>query len=559
MLVACQRDGVPALIDVKGVSPTRLEVGERMEIRGDGFPGGRTADIVFRGTLHRPGEEPIQGVALRFQGPVSSESLIELPITDDMEARFCGGRERLVHTTFRGEVEVSFSSRATRGVPVYGILPAVVLDFRPTSRGDRERAELEGRKVLALHGIALDEEDHTGAVVKDVLAGSRGANAGLSPGDRILSFDRVNVANAADIRMPRAAAKAIIQIRPAASLRDEERVLDIDVEALRSSPRTQRAAVLVFAIAVLLIVVFGPRYPRLLFWASHAKAALFALRDRSRHILHRRERLPSFVMAGLLLAVLASVPFSRFLLLSELDFALLAILVLVLHTVRAVRSGERGSLVRELFAVTLPLTFCLVSVCFLGGSLRLTDYSAAQGAGPWDWTAFSQPFSLALAVIYVHTVTATFGARFDERRARSAEPFTDALSASLLVIAFLGGWRLPYALEGLHSPVLCGVLSGLTFLGKTCITWALLVIVREARARSRGPFATRAAPKRILAISVGAVLCAAMGWFMVRYPIPEDVLWSLRMLTGFGALFTVMLVFVHGFTLRHRQLTDPLA
>lgn len=556
--MGCQRDGVPALIEVKGVSPTRLEVGERMEIRGDGFPGGRTADIVFRGTLHRPGEEPVSGVALRFQGPVTSESLIELPITEDMEARFCGGRERLVHTTFRGEVEVSFSSRATHGVPVYGILPAIVLDFRPVLRGDRERAELEGRKVLAQHGIALDEEDHTGAVIKDVLAGSRGANAGLSAGDRIISFDHVSVASAADIRMPRASAKAIMQIRPAASLRDEERTLDIDVEALRSSPRTQRAAVLVFAVTVLLMVLFGPRYPRILFWTAHAKAAFMSLSSRARLVIYRRERLPSFVLAALLLAVLASVPFSRFLLLSELDFALLAILVLILHAVRAFRFATTGR-ARELASVTLPLTLCLLSVCFLGGSLRLTDYSASQGSGPWEWNAFSHPFALALSAIYVHCVTATFGARFEEKKARTAEPFTDVLSASLLVIAFFGGWRLPYALEGLHSPVLSGMLAGGVFLVKTCISWAALVVVREARARSRGPFDQRVAPKRIAVLSAAALVCAGMGWLMIRYAIPEDVLWSLRMLTGFGAIFALMMLGVHGLALRQRQLADPLA
>lgn len=557
-VLACQREGVPALIEVKGVSPTRLEVGERMEIRGDGFPGGRVADLVFRGTIHRPGEEPVTGVALRFQGTVTSESLIELPITEDMEARFCGGRERLVHSTFRGEVEVSFSSRATRGVPVYGILPAVVLDFRPVLRGDRERAELEGRKVLAQHGIALDEEDRTGAVVKDVLAGSRGESAGLAPGDRIIAFDHVSVASAADIRMPRAASKAVMQIRPAASLRDEERTLDIDVDALRASPRTQRAAVLVFAVTVLLMVLFGPRYPSLLFWAAHVRSAVVALSARTRRVVYGRERLPSFVLAGLLLAVLASIPFSRFLLLSELDFALLAMLVLVLHAVRAFRYATAHR-VKELAAVILPLSMCLVAICFLGGSLRLTDYSASQGAGPWEWNAFSQPFSLMLSAIYIYCVTSAFGARFEEKKARTAEPFTDVLSASLLVIAFFGGWRLPYALEGLHSPVLCGVLSGVVFLVKTCATWAALVVIREARARSRGPFQKAIAPKGIALVSSAALLCAGMGWFLVRYPIPDDVLWSLRVLTGFGAIFSLMLLAVHGLALRQRQLADPLA
>ena len=50
-----------------------------------------------------------------------------------------------------------------------------------------------------------------------------------------------------------------------------------------------------------------------------------------------------------------------------------------------------------------------------------------------------------------------------------------------------------------------------------------------------------------------------MGWLMIRYPIPDDVLWSLRMITAFGAIFALLMLGVHGIALRQRQLADPLA
>ena len=57
-LVGCQKDSMPQLIQVLDLAPHEAEVGDRLEVLGSGFPHGKTAHLVFRGNLNRPGERP---------------------------------------------------------------------------------------------------------------------------------------------------------------------------------------------------------------------------------------------------------------------------------------------------------------------------------------------------------------------------------------------------------------------------------------------------------------------------------------------------------------------
>src|SRR5271154_4199704 len=87
-LVACVRDGSPQLIQVLEVAPSEAEVGERIEILGVGFPQGKPAHLVFRGTLFRPGERPIEDAEIAAEGTVRNAQQIELAFTEAMQALF---------------------------------------------------------------------------------------------------------------------------------------------------------------------------------------------------------------------------------------------------------------------------------------------------------------------------------------------------------------------------------------------------------------------------------------------------------------------------------------
>ena len=76
-LVACQRETLPPLIQVLEFAPREAEVGDKLELRGAGFPQGKSAQIAFHGTLHRPGEKPVSGVEIEATGLVTAAQSID--------------------------------------------------------------------------------------------------------------------------------------------------------------------------------------------------------------------------------------------------------------------------------------------------------------------------------------------------------------------------------------------------------------------------------------------------------------------------------------------------
>jgi hypothetical protein len=114
LLFACVREGSPQLIQVLEVAPNEAEVGDRVTILGAGFPQGKVAHLAFRGTLHRPGEKPIEDAEILAEGTVKNAQQIDLAFTDALQALFCGAPGDAAHTTFDGELEVAFAA-AIRG------------------------------------------------------------------------------------------------------------------------------------------------------------------------------------------------------------------------------------------------------------------------------------------------------------------------------------------------------------------------------------------------------------------------------------------------------------
>src|SRR5258706_12729825 len=82
----------PQLLNVLDFAPREAEVGDRLEVIGAGFPEGKTAHVVFKGTLHRPGRKPIKGVEIDVDAASSTAAKIDMMFTEGLEASFsCAG------------------------------------------------------------------------------------------------------------------------------------------------------------------------------------------------------------------------------------------------------------------------------------------------------------------------------------------------------------------------------------------------------------------------------------------------------------------------------------
>ena len=154
LLLGCDR-ALPPLVDVLEVGPRSIERHERLEIRGAGFPPGRPATVIFRGTASSPGERP-DAVEIVADGKASSDETMAVPFDEALEHRFAARGGPLRHTTFHGSVEVRFA--VPGGNPVYGARNDVVLDVRPKLRLDPD-ADERGRAVLAKLGATTSEDD----------------------------------------------------------------------------------------------------------------------------------------------------------------------------------------------------------------------------------------------------------------------------------------------------------------------------------------------------------------------------------------------------------------
>src|SRR6185436_17401065 len=111
-LVACSgcvsTEAPPQLLNVLDFAPREAEVGDRLEVIGTGFPEGKPARVVFKGTLYRPGKKPVKGTEIEVEAASTSSDRIEMIFTEGLQTAFCGAGDQAIHTTFQGDVIASF-------------------------------------------------------------------------------------------------------------------------------------------------------------------------------------------------------------------------------------------------------------------------------------------------------------------------------------------------------------------------------------------------------------------------------------------------------------------
>src|SRR5258708_5814972 len=87
---SCTQPPAPQLVRVLDATPREIEVGDKIEIVGDGFPAGKPARVTFRGVLNRPAERPVRSAEIVLAGTARSSTQVEVPFAEATEALFCG-------------------------------------------------------------------------------------------------------------------------------------------------------------------------------------------------------------------------------------------------------------------------------------------------------------------------------------------------------------------------------------------------------------------------------------------------------------------------------------
>jgi hypothetical protein len=458
LVAGCGRDRTPQLIRVSDVTPRELEVGDRLEIAGDGFPQGRIAHVRFQGTLHRPGEADVTGADVEADGLVTGPSVVRVPFDAALQARFCGAGRKATHTTFEGDVEVAFEAAAPGAPPVAGRATGVVLDVRPGA-GQPSRADLaEGERTLSALGLRLDGAEHgaRGLLVDAVEPASRAARAGLLPGDLVVAFGGVRAASLADVRLAPAQSTVELRVRRGATGAEQTHVVDVVGLAPASSAEGLAALVLLALAAAALLLGLGPRSLRATLAEARLAARLRSFAPSARSGLERLVRRPG--TASLTAAALVpplTVAFGPWAFGADADAAVLVTIANTAFLAAALvtRGWGCGGALRTFahaLAFVAPSSVATVATVLVTGTLRMREIQSLQGGWPWEWHAFRHPPALVLAALALAPLASPARAQV---RGPLGPEMPDAARASFRFI------------EWIHGSFVCTLLVGLVFGG----------------------------------------------------------------------------------------------
>ncbi len=194
----CRADEPLELLVVHRLAPSRASAGDRVLVTGEGFPEGRSATVTFQGDLLRPGAAPERDVRIVLP-PASAD----LTFDRATERRFVGSGEGALHTTFRGNVCVTFQPGALGSMPVSGAAHDVRFDVLPSGVDEASVAERPDQvRAAAFLGFSVTADPYgRGLDVGAIDADGRASAAGIRAGDLIVELDGATVLSEADLRV----------------------------------------------------------------------------------------------------------------------------------------------------------------------------------------------------------------------------------------------------------------------------------------------------------------------------------------------------------------------
>ncbi|MGB5349056.1 MAG: PDZ domain-containing protein [Polyangiales bacterium] len=412
LLSACSGYDDLALLDVETIEPPEIETGGTLRIHGHGFPLGRAPEILLRGSIYRPGMRASR-IDARLAGEVRSESLIEIPIVEELIDAL-GGR-----ATVDGELRVGFRAADQRR-DVFAA-ERVRVDFLPdTSSQLRADVDREGQSsplpVSPSFGLELSREE-LGAVGVEVVSvdpDGLAARQGVKSGDTIVGLDGMSLYSRRDFLPDPSRTESTVLVA-----RDGLR----GVHALRwpHEAKERSAEPMAIGLFVLLGLLLGWLSPATLWLrTSPATVSLSAWLTGSSLI----------VIFAALLVFVSALHWTTMWILGLGTFAALFTLA----------TRDRAGASSFAFAVTATVT-----VMLLARTASLSLIIAAQHPSVLRWYLFQSPASFFACAAYVYALGAV-GAR-----ANYSASLYSAAAAVFGAALFLGGWPLAGSMGGIAA------------------------------------------------------------------------------------------------------------
>jgi NADH-quinone oxidoreductase subunit H len=539
-IVGCQ--GVreePQLLVVADVSPTQVELGDRLEVVGDGFPDGRRATVQLTGLVYRAGDSQVRGYEQSFMARSAGRNTVTVVPTEAQLTELVGIGEDARHATFRGEVRLAFSSHQANTGPVYGRLSDVVIDVFPWSVPElvHQQRHEEARRFAEFLGLSFAAPGDFDVVL--VKPGGRAERAGVRGGDRLLSLDGLRLRAPADFSASGASTRAVLSLRRG-RLQDPIE-LPLDIAGFRPvSARNLAGATLLVGFAAALLLLSGAPLFRVFTWLERCLVQRYfelcqsraeATRLKAAHLegVFSRALLPQGVFGAVfrpipyLVVLGTSAAFAwlgaeKTLVGPDLDVPILFLLA-ALGTLTGAclfggfRESARWSLGAGLKSAAgallfhVPAGLSLLCVFVHAGTLRPAEVVADQGLLPWRYNLFQSPMLLAAFVVLMASCLPdssrrAFGVKnLDDPsdQERSEHPTARSLAfiaelthvlviSGLATVLFLGGWSLSIApsstpVEGSFGLLAGAVLLQLKLLGVVLVVfgskWVLRRVTRQ--------------------------------------------------------------------------------
>jgi NADH-quinone oxidoreductase subunit H len=539
------------LLVVHRLDPSRASSGDRVAITGEGFPEGRAATVTFRGDLLRPGLPKQSDVRIVAPAVPSERGTVAIAFDRAMERRFAGSGESAAHTTFVGDVQVTFQPGPDGSMPLSGAAHAVRFDVLPSAGEALEPEDPDESPSLAFLGLsATPDPAGRGLLVGALDPDGRAFAAGIRRGDLLVEVDGITVLSASDLRVRGGQRTARVVVERAGRPLPP---LSVDVEGLSPLGVADVAGAASFVLlGCLLVALPATRVGVLLRWLGR-------LVEPGRLAESRRSGLSGIFLAlmppegtGRALLAAAIAPFvivlAAFVWLS-LGHSLIApdsdLLAIALGTAGALivaRAAEgaaraRASRARALVSsagralvLALPAVFAVLGAVVASGRFVVAEMVAEQGGAPWRWAGMRDPGLFVLSVLLVasavpeaaapNSAPAVEGvpeapsrkattARTVVRFAESAYLWT---ACGLAVVMFLGGWRVPGVPSAAQeaSRALTAV-GAVLFLLKLWTIALLLGALRRRAGRISVDHVSSLALRVALPATVLA-LCVATGW-----------------------------------------------
>lgn len=507
LLAACVRDPLPDLVRLESVLPREVERGDRLEVRGQSFPQGRTARLRLAGEVRRAGRPP-RAASVEALAVVKAPDRLEVVVDEAFETALTGGGDDAEHVAFHGTAEVAFAA-ATRGAPpLVGTIEDVVVDVSPTRRSASAEAarEAAGRAFVERLGVLRAAVDGAGLRVEEVAGGSPAERAGLDVGDVIVRADGVGVRAISDLA-PQGSPSVPLEVRRSG----QEAPLHVDVGA--QGVLAVRAPEARISSGLLVVLVLG-----LLAWCMPLPSALgrleVAVAREARAVsgLTRGALLDAFfatppggrraVAAGVLgsaLLLVGAVPSNAGLVGVDVDVVALAFVASCLGAAAGVARarGAKARLAALGASLLLPLVLAsaIAAACLATGSVR-TDELVRGGlrAAPRG--------ALALAAFVALAASVAAAGRFDPRTHPSAarlDRLASIFAAATLAVVAMGA--LPDATPG-ASLARFGP-RALGFVAATLLVDVALLAVRRATSLASAPWRAR-----LVALALGGASLA---------------------------------------------------